>query len=113
MLRPGKVQVVKSTELDEGTGQTDGMIRKGAVVGMSDHLCASGRFYFGRKFNNTVLNISSLHFWNIRYKKEHSSSLTPYTRMRKTSLWFNSYASHMPSIQPPYSTESTFKSPFI
>jgi hypothetical protein len=42
MLRPGKVQVVKSTELDEGTGQTEGMIRKGAIVGMSDHLCASG-----------------------------------------------------------------------
>jgi hypothetical protein len=44
MLRPGKVQVVKSTELDEGTGQTEGMIRKGAIVGMSDHLCASGKF---------------------------------------------------------------------
>jgi hypothetical protein len=46
MLRPGKVQVVKSTELDEGTGQTEGMIRKGAIVAMSDHLCASGRSMF-------------------------------------------------------------------
>jgi len=46
MLRPGKVQVVKSTELDEGTGQTEGMIRKSAIVGMSDRLCASGRSIF-------------------------------------------------------------------
>jgi hypothetical protein len=45
MLRPGKVQVVKSTELDGGTGQTEGMIRKGAIVGMSDHLCASGGLF--------------------------------------------------------------------
>ena len=45
MLRPGKVQVVKSTELDGGTGQTEGMICKGAIVGMSDHLCASGGLF--------------------------------------------------------------------
>lgn len=50
MLRPGKVQVVKSTELDEGTGQTEGMIRKGAIVGMSDRLCASGRFILSESF---------------------------------------------------------------
>jgi len=50
MLRPGKVQVVKSTELDEGTGQTEGMIRKGAIVGMSDRLCASSRFILSESF---------------------------------------------------------------
>lgn len=41
MIMPGPVQVVKSTELDAGTGQTEGMIRKGAIIGKSDKICAS------------------------------------------------------------------------
>ncbi|KAG0645454.1 hypothetical protein D0Z07_8622 [Hyphodiscus hymeniophilus] len=38
---PSTVHVTKSTELDTGTGQTEGMIRKGAIVGKSDKICAS------------------------------------------------------------------------
>jgi len=43
IIMPGDVHVTKSTELEEGTGQTEGMIRKGAIVGKSDKLCASGK----------------------------------------------------------------------
>jgi len=35
------VHVTRSTDLDSGTGQTEGMIRKGAIVNKSDKLCAS------------------------------------------------------------------------
>jgi len=35
------VHVTKSTDLDEGTGQTEGMIRKGAIINKSDKICAS------------------------------------------------------------------------
>ncbi|TVY37486.1 hypothetical protein LOCC1_G006194 [Lachnellula occidentalis] len=38
---PGSVQVTKSTALDEGTGQTEGMIRQGAIIDKSDKICAS------------------------------------------------------------------------
>jgi len=41
IIMPGEVQVTKSTELSEGTGQTEGMIRKGAIVGKSDKICGS------------------------------------------------------------------------
>lgn len=37
------VHVTKSTELDAGTVQTEGMIRKGAIVNKSDKVCASGK----------------------------------------------------------------------
>jgi len=53
IFRRGKVQVVRSTQLDEGTNQTEGMIRKGAIVGMSDHICASGGLF--RKYVLTEL----------------------------------------------------------
>jgi hypothetical protein len=36
------VHVTKSTGLDSGTGQTEGMIRKGAIINKSDKICASG-----------------------------------------------------------------------
>jgi hypothetical protein len=36
------VHVTKSTDLDSGTGQTEGMIRKGAIINKSDKICASG-----------------------------------------------------------------------
>ena len=42
IVMPTSVHVTKSTELDEGTGQTEGMIRKGAIVNKSDKICASG-----------------------------------------------------------------------
>jgi len=41
IIMPSEVQVTKSTELDSGTGQTEGMIRKGAIVNKSDKICAS------------------------------------------------------------------------
>jgi len=41
MIMPSSVHITRSTELDAGTGQTDGMIRKGAIVGKSDKICAS------------------------------------------------------------------------
>ena len=45
MIIPSEVQVTKSTELDAGTPQTEGMIRKGAIIGKSEHICASGKTY--------------------------------------------------------------------
>lgn len=44
IVMPSSVQVTKSTELDAGTGQTEGMIRKGAIVNKSDKICASGEY---------------------------------------------------------------------
>ncbi|CZT44559.1 uncharacterized protein RSE6_04745 [Rhynchosporium secalis] len=38
---PSQVHVTKSTELDVATGQTDGMVRKGAIIKKSDKVCAS------------------------------------------------------------------------
>jgi hypothetical protein len=43
MIMPSSVHVTKATELDEGTGQTEGMIRKGAIINKSDKVCASGK----------------------------------------------------------------------
>jgi len=45
MIMPSEVQVTKSTELDAGIGQTEGMIRKGAIIKKSEHICASGKTY--------------------------------------------------------------------
>jgi hypothetical protein len=42
ILMPSTVHVTKASELDSATGQTDGMIRKGAIIGKSDKICASG-----------------------------------------------------------------------
>jgi hypothetical protein len=42
MVMPGAVHVTKSTELDAGTGQTEGMVRKGAIINKSEKICASG-----------------------------------------------------------------------
>jgi len=42
ILSPGPVQITKASELDASTGgETDGMVRKGAIVGRSNHVCAS------------------------------------------------------------------------
>ncbi|KAH7327203.1 RmlC-like cupin domain-containing protein [Rhexocercosporidium sp. MPI-PUGE-AT-0058] len=38
---PSHVHVTKSTELDVATGQTNGMVRKGAIIKKSNKLCAS------------------------------------------------------------------------
>src|SRR2546430_1880860 len=46
IIMPSEVHVTKSTELVAGIGQTEGMIRKGAIVKKSEHLCASGRIPF-------------------------------------------------------------------
>jgi len=42
MLKPGTVSVTRSSELQDATGQTEGMIRKGAIINKSSKLCASG-----------------------------------------------------------------------
>ncbi|KAF4630676.1 hypothetical protein G7Y89_g7459 [Cudoniella acicularis] len=42
IIMPAAVQVTKSSEIQESTSQTEGMIRKGAIVDKSDKLCASG-----------------------------------------------------------------------
>jgi hypothetical protein len=42
MVMPAPVHVTKATDLDAGTGQTEGMIRKGAIVNKSEEICASG-----------------------------------------------------------------------
>jgi hypothetical protein len=42
IMMPGPVTVTKGADLDPGTGQTEGMIRKSAIVGKSDKICASG-----------------------------------------------------------------------
>jgi len=42
IIMPGEVQVRTSRQLDEATGgQTEGMVRKGAIVGMSERVCAT------------------------------------------------------------------------
>ena len=38
----GAVQVTRAASLTTSTGQTEGMIRQGAIVDQSDKLCASG-----------------------------------------------------------------------
>jgi hypothetical protein len=45
IIMPSSIHVTKSTELDAGTGQTEGMIRKGAIANKSDKICASGGSY--------------------------------------------------------------------
>lgn len=42
IVMPSSVHVTKSTALDEGTGQTEGMIRQGAIIDKSVKICASG-----------------------------------------------------------------------
>ena len=102
MLRPGKVQVVKSTELDEGTGQTEGMIRKGAIVAMSDHLCASGRSMFLDNFRRFCgMSIPYIvRMSNATEKKTQtvvSSSLKLYVQMMKASRAFKAIHVSNPS----------------
>jgi len=41
IIMPSHVHVTKSTELDVATGQTDGMVRKGAIINKSSKVCAS------------------------------------------------------------------------
>lgn len=43
MIVPSHVSVTKASDLDAGTGQTEGMIRKGAIINKSDKICASGK----------------------------------------------------------------------
>lgn len=37
------VQVTKASSLQTSTGQTEGMIRQGAITDQSDKICASGK----------------------------------------------------------------------
>lgn len=37
-----EVQVTKASDIKTSTGQTEGMIRQGAIVDKSDKVCASG-----------------------------------------------------------------------
>ncbi len=41
LIMPSPVHVTKSTELSSTTGQTDGMIRQGAIIGRSPSICGS------------------------------------------------------------------------
>lgn len=47
MIMPTRVHITKGSELDAGptTGQTEGMIRKGAIINKSSKLCASGKLF--------------------------------------------------------------------
>ena len=38
----GEVRKVEASSIQTNGGQTEGMVRKGAIVDMSDKLCASG-----------------------------------------------------------------------
>lgn len=38
------VQITKASELHTDTGQTEGMIRQGAIIDKSDNISASGLF---------------------------------------------------------------------
>ena len=38
-----EVEVTKASSLQKSTGQTEGMIRQGAIIDQSDKLCASGK----------------------------------------------------------------------
>lgn len=42
---PAEVQRVRAADIETSTGQTEGMIRQGAIVDKSDKVCASGMFY--------------------------------------------------------------------
>lgn len=39
---PGEVRKVEASSIQTSGGQTEGMVRKGAIVDMSDKICASG-----------------------------------------------------------------------
>lgn len=65
---PREVQIVKSTDIETSTGQTEGMIRQGAIVDMSDKVCASSRVCC---FSN---NPYSLKPPSVMIAKPHSSS---------------------------------------
>ncbi|KAI9743567.1 MAG: hypothetical protein M1818_002882 [Claussenomyces sp. TS43310] len=60
MLHPGPVQVTRSTELQEATAQTSGMIRKGALEDKCDKLCASDTIIYALRGHGCILTNSSL-----------------------------------------------------
>lgn len=37
------VHITRASELDAGIGQTEGMVRKGAIIGKSDRICSLGK----------------------------------------------------------------------
>lgn len=41
LIMPSPVHITKSSELSSSTGQTDGMIRQGAIIGRSASICGS------------------------------------------------------------------------
>jgi len=40
-----ELHVTKASDLDSNTGQTEGMVRMGAVVNKSSNMCASGKVH--------------------------------------------------------------------
>lgn len=44
-----EVQITKASSLQSNTGQTEGMIRKGAIIDKCDNICASGISYIAMK----------------------------------------------------------------
>ncbi|XMA11865.1 hypothetical protein WAI453_004656 [Rhynchosporium graminicola] len=74
IIMPSQVHVTKSTELDIATGQTDGMVRKGAIVKKSDKVCASVHLAFcsvwAQSLHSPVLPLGTT---TIRFVEELSS----------------------------------------
>lgn len=40
-----ELHVIKASDLDSNTGQSEGMVRMGAVVNKSSNMCASGKVH--------------------------------------------------------------------
>ena len=82
IIMPSEVQVTKSTELDAGTGQTEGMIRKGAIVKKSEHICASGRIPFPTSCIlpiPRILTVQSSYHLTVTFLKSYLSSHSRWT----------------------------------
>lgn len=73
IIHPGPVISVKSNELDDSTGQTQGMIRKGAIVGKCDKLCASGTYIYLR-LGCFILSMFSYFLVDFNHKTLEESS---------------------------------------
>lgn len=40
-----EVQVIKASDIKTSTGQTEGVVRQGAIIDKSDKICASSTLY--------------------------------------------------------------------
>lgn len=65
-----KVHVTKASDVQTSTGQTDSMIRQGAIVDQCDMLCASGKLHLAFP-SRTTFALTEL---QVMIAKPHSSS---------------------------------------